>query len=399
MEFVQNLTKEEYESFWASTSINHFMQSYEWGQIQKETRGYEVYYVGLKEKKKVVAAAMLLKRNAPMHMCYFYSPRGFTMDFTNKKVIEEFTKGLKQFLQEQNAIYLKMDPPLFYQEIDIDGNKIEGGKNNYNVYNHLISLGYKHGGFYKLYEGNQPRYTFRTYFNKYESIEEIKKNMSSSFTKQLKRSYNYDIEVYESNEIDTFYDLLKIISSKDNFSEYSKSYYQTIFDTLKSNGYIKVFNAKINPPHIINKLTEELAKEKLDNRKAKIEKDITYFKELPQEEKTIASLICTYSKSGAWSMYIGNDYTAEYIGAVNRLYYEFILDAYNRKFEYFDLFGVVGDPKTKYKNLGGIYEYKRKFGGEYIEFMGEFDLINKPFWYKVLPSLLKVYRTIRKHGK
>ena len=51
---------------------------------------------------------------------------------------------------------------------------------------------------------------------------------------------------------------------------------------------------------------------------------------------------------------------------------------------------------TNYKNTKGLHEYKRKFGGEYIEFMGEFDLVNKPFWYKVLPILLKVYRKLKK---
>ena len=95
-------------------------------------------------------------------------------------------------------------------------------------------------------------------------------------------------------------------------------------------------------------------------------------------------------------MYIGNDDVATYTGTVNRLYYEFIKDAYDRGFEFADLFGVVGDPNTKYKNLAGIFEYKRKIGGDLIEFIGEFDLINKPFWYFILPFLLKIYRKIKK---
>ena len=144
-------------------------------------------------------------------------------------------------------------------------------------------------------------------------------------------------------------------------------------------------------------MESELENEKKDNRKEKIEKDIDYFKNINKDENIIiGSLVCTYSKNGAWSLYIGNDDTALYTGAVNRLYYEFIKDAYENNYEYFDLFGVVGDPETKYKNLAGIYEYKKKFGGEYIEFIGEFDLVNKKFWYYVLPILLKIYRTIKK---
>ncbi len=399
MQFVKNLSKKEYQEFWESTLNNHFMQSYEWGVAQSKTRGYENIYVGLKDdSNKLVAATLLLKKKTPFKMCYFYAPRGFTMDFSNNKVLEEFTKGLKNFLKEENAIYLKLDPPLYYHEINIDGTIKENGKNNYQIFNNFLNLGYIHKGFNKLYERNQPRYTFRTYFNKYKDLEEIKSKMSSSFTKTLKRSYNYDIKISLSDDITKFYELIKIVSNKDNFHEYSKNYYQNIFDELKKENYIKVFNAVVNPAKIITKLETELEKEKKDNRKEKIKKDIEYFKKINKvEDIVIGSLICTYSKTGAWSLYIGNDDTALYTGAVNRLYYEFIADAYENKYEYFDLFGVVGDPETKYKNLAGIYEYKKKFGGDYIEFIGEFDLVNKKIWYYVLPILLKIYRGLRKN--
>ena len=259
MQFVKNLSKKEYQEFWESTLNNHFMQSYEWGVAQSKTRGYENIYVGLKDdSNKLVAATLLLKKKTPFKMCYFYAPRGFTMDFSNNKVLEEFTKGLKNFLKEENAIYLKLDPPLYYHEINIDGTIKENGKNNYQIFNNFLNLGYIHKGFNKLYERNQPRYTFRTYFNKYKDLEEIKSKMSSSFTKTLKRSYNYDIKISLSDDITKFYELIKIVSNKDNFHEYSKNYYQNIFDELKKENYIKVFNAVVNPAKIITKLETEL---------------------------------------------------------------------------------------------------------------------------------------------
>ena len=399
MKFVNNISEKEYQKFWEKTHNNHFMQSYEWCQICKKNRNQIPYYVGLKDDDdNLVAAALLLKKDTPLKMCYFYSPRGFTMDFTNKKLLTEFTNGLKNFLKKENAIYLKLDPPLMYQEIDEEANKIENGKNNYKVYNNFLNLGYKHKGFNKLYEGNQPRYTFRTYFEKYSTFEEVEKCFSKSFSRPVKRSYNYDLEIYESKEVKTFHDLIKIVSDKDGFNAYSYDYYKNVYDEFSKKGYIKIFNVKIDPKHLIDKFKEELEKEKKEDRKTKIQKDIEYFTNLSKEKEayTIASLICTYSKTGAWSLYIGSDATAEYTGAINRLYYEFLKDAYENKYEYADLFGVVGDPKTKYKNLAGIYEYKRKIGGDYIEFIGEFDLINKPIWYNILPILLKIYRSIKK---
>ena len=400
MEFVTNLSEKEYEKFWENTPNNHFMQSYEWGQACAKNRNQTPIYVGLiDENKKIQAAALLLKKKTPFNMCYFYSPRGFTMDFSNKKLLSEFTNHLKKYLKQENAIYLRIDPPIMYQEIDQAGNKIEGGHNNYNIYNNLINLGYKHKGFNKLYEGNQPRYTFRTYFNKYKNFEEIEKSFSKSFFRPVKRSYNYELEIYNATEVNTFHDLIKLISARDGFHEYSLDYYQNVYNELSKKGHIKIYNVTIDPNKLIDKFTKELTKEKNKDRQIKIQKDLEYFQEVAKkhpDKYTCASLICTYSKTGAWSLYIGNDDIASYTGTVNRLYYEFIKDAYEQKYEYADLFGVVGDPNTKYKNLAGIYEYKRKIGGDYIEFIGEFDLINKPLWYKILPILLKIYRSLKK---
>lgn len=400
MKFIKSLNEKEYREFWKKTPNNHFMQSYEWGQACKKNRNQIPYYVGLKnDQDEIVAEALLLKKETPLHMCYFYVPRGFTLDYTDKNILTEFTNHLKQFLKEENAIYLKIDPPLMYQEIDIDGNKIENGNNNYKTFNILVNLGYIHKGFNKLYEGNQPRYTFRTYFNKYQDFTEIEKTFSKSFYRPVKRSYNYDLEIYQSNEVKTFHELIKIISQKDGFHAYSYDYYKNVLDELKKDNLIKIYNVNINPKQLIEKFTMELLKEKKEERKIKIQKDIDYFTEVSKthpNKYTCASLICTYSSTGAWSLYIGNDEVASYTGTVNRLYYEFIKDAYDNGYEYADLFGVVGDPKTKYKNLAGIYEYKRKIGGDYIEFIGEFDLINKPIWYKILPVLLKIYRSIKK---
>ncbi len=400
MRFIKNLSEKEYQKFWEQSEYNHFMQSYEWGKACEKNRGYIPCYVGLMtDNGQLVATALLLKKKTPLNMCYFYSPRGFTMDYQNKEIVTEFTKELRKYLKEENAIYLKMDPPIMYQEVDTNAEKIKDGKNNYKIYNDLIHLNYKHHGFNKLYDSNQPRYTFRTFFNKYKSFADVEASFSKSFFRPVKRSYNYDLEIYNANEVKTFHELIKLVADKDGFHEYSYDYYKNVYEELNKKGYIKIFNVKINPVKLITKFTEELEKEKKEERKAKIQKDIDYFKEIAKDhpkEYTCASLICTYSKKGAWSMYIGNDDVATYTGAVNRLYYDFIKDAYDNHYEFADLFGVVGDPNTKYKNLAGIFEYKRKIGGDLIEFIGEFDLINKPVWYFILPLLLKIYRKHRK---
>ncbi len=399
MKFDDNIKKDEYIKFWKNNENQHFLNSYYWGEINKENSGRTPLYVGLRdEKNNILCEALLLKKDTPFKMCYLYAPRGFLIDWEDKKLVKTFTEELKKYMENINAIYLRVDSAVSYQDIDEEANPVESGNNNYELFNYIVSLGYKHTGFYKLYNGNQPRYTFRTINKNYYNFEEIEKTISKTFMRSIKRSYNYDLVIEESNSIDDFYELVQKVSQKDGFKAYTKKYYEDIFKTFKKDNYIKNFIAKINIDKVINKFEEEVKNEKNQDRINKLNKDIEFLRENRTSDKdvVIASLICIYTENGAWSLYIGNDNIAEYTGTVNRLYYEFMKDSYLSNKEFSDLFGTVGDPHTKYKNLAGIYEYKRKLGGTYIEWMGDFDLVNKKFWYKVLPILLKIYRTIKR---
>ena len=412
MKFRNDLKKEEYINFFKTQKDAHFLQSYEWGQTQKEGRGLIPYYVGVEDKGKIVACALLLKRKTPLNMCYFYAPRGFVIDYHNNELFTFFTKSLKQFLKEENAIYLKVDPGIKYQDIDEEANRIEGGENNHDIFNSFISNGFIHQGFYKLYEGNQPRYTIRLDLTK--DKETIEKEISKTFMKTVKRSYNYDLEIKLADEVKTFHELNSNNAQKDNFKAYNLDYYQAFYDNFAKENHVKIFNALVYPDKILEKTKAELGelKTKMEKKEipekrladtnnliARYEKDMATFSPFAgkyPDGKVVCSLICSYTDHAAWTLYIGNDSLGTYTFAVNRCYYEALMDAKENNYLFYDLFGTIGDVHTTYKNLAGLHEFKRKFGGEYIEFLGEFDLVNKPFWYKVLPTLLKVYRKLRR---
>ena len=134
----------------------------------------------------------------------------------------------------------------------------------------------------------------------------------------------------------------------------------------------------------------------INNQIERIKKEQNIFKDLKEEKVLVCSLICVYTKKRAWSLYIGNNDLGNFTFAVSRCYYDSIIDALNNNYEFYDLFGTVGDPNTSYKNLAKLHDFKRKFGDEYIEFIGEFDLVNNKLLYKLLPILLKIYRKIRR---
>ena len=407
MIFNDNIGKEKYKKFYLENNGN-FMQSYEWGQFNIKSRHQIPHYVGIEENGTILCEALLLEKKGPFQLSYFYCPRGYIIDFNNTELFEKFTEELKKFVKKHHGIYLKVDPEIEYQEIDALGQPIENGKNNYDLYNKFISLGYKHTGFIKNFENNQPRYTFKIDLDK--PVEELEKSISKSVLKKIKKTYDYNMIFRENSDPATFYNLICKTSEKDNFAAYSKSYYEEAMNILGKENIYRMFELVISPKELICKQEEKnkILKEKLSTAKeseknelneqmSRIEKELKIlepYKDL--DELVICSQICAETKDTMWTLYIGNDEIGKDLYAVNRMYLEVIKYAKNTNHKYLDLFGTTGDVNHTHGNLAGIHNFKKNFGGKYTEYIGEFDLVNKKILNKILPIFLKIYRKITK---
>ena len=377
MKFVVDIKKEDYIKFVDKHPKAHFLQSYEWGQFAKKQKGQIPIYVGVVDKNnKLLAAALLLKKNLPFSYSYIYCPRGFVIDFNDLKLLKFFTTSLKKYMEDNKVIYTRIDPDVVYCNLNEN-------KTYPKVYNNLLKLGFIHQGFNKLYEGNQPRYTFRIDLKK--DKEDIDKVMNKSFLKSVKRSYSYLIEIDNEPDIAKFNELNECNSKKDNFTAYGANYYQDFYEEFKKSKHVKFYNAYINPPEVIKNINEQkkIIEDKLEtdkkhqadllNQITRLNKDLEVMENLEQKRQMICSLICVYTKKYAWSLYIGSNDLANYTFAVSRCYYDSIMEAHDNGYEFYDLFGTVGDANTTYKNLAKLHDFKRKFGDQYLEFVGEFE--------------------------
>ena len=97
-----------------------------------------------------------------------------------------------------------------------------------------------------------------------------------------------------------------------------------------------------------------------------------------------------------WTLYIGNNAVGTELYAVNRMYYEIIKYAKETKRKFLDLFGTIGSLDIKHTRLIGIHNYKKNYGGTYIEFIGEFDFVYHKFLYWLFLKLVPIYRKIMK---
>lgn len=69
--------------------------------------------------------------------------------------------------------------------------------------------------------------------------------------------------------------------------------------------------------------------------------------------------------------------------ANNLLMWEVIKYGKKMKCTEFDMWGSLGNDPDKNDSWYGFHKFKQGYGGELVEFMGTFDLVIDPLWYKV----------------
>ena len=233
MKLIENLTQEKYEEFCKKhKEQSHFLHSYVWGKFQEKERGVIPHYVGYEDSKhNLVAVALLLERKLVLNYTYFYSPRGYVIDYNNKELLKEFTESLKEFAKKRKALFIKIDPDVKLHDLDIEGN-IQEENNNEELIQYLKTLGYKHLGFNKNFENNQPRYTFRLSLE--PTIEEITKAFHPTTKKIINKGNPYNLKLIKNDKetIDNFFETMSQTSDREGIVNHSYKYYKSYYETL-----------------------------------------------------------------------------------------------------------------------------------------------------------------------
>ncbi|MBQ3510682.1 MAG: peptidoglycan bridge formation glycyltransferase FemA/FemB family protein [Bacilli bacterium] len=405
MKLIEKLTKEKYEKFCSEhKDSSHFLHSYLWGEFQQKERNVIPHYIGYEDdKKNLVAVALLLERSLMLGYTYFYSPRGFIIDYKNKELLKSFTNDLKDFAKKRKALFIKIDPDFKLHDLDIEGNILEEN-NNEEVVSYLKSLGYKHMGFNKNFENNQPRYTFRLSLE--PTIEEITKNFHPTTKKIINKGNPYNLELIKNDKktIDDFFETMSQTSDREGIVNHSFKYYKEYYETLHKenmsdlyvvkvdiNNLKKTYKEKINNLEAnIEKMSDEKYKdsEKNANKKqefinqlTKAKKEFEVIEPIKDDKLTLSAILTAKYGNKVWTLHGGNNTLLRELNGNYFIYYEIIKDAKEEGYEIIDFFGTTGDP-SKENPVYGIHLFKKRLGGEYTEFIGEFDLIiNKPIYY------------------
>lgn len=393
---LRSISKIDFDNFTQDhESSSHFMQTSHWGEFEKVTNHTTPYYLGLvNEQEEIVAATLLLEEHLPMNNCSLYAPRGFVIEYKNHRLLTIFTEKLKDFAKHKKAISLRINPAISYKNVEETNEILQT----------LKKLGYKKQTKIKLLEYNY-------IIDLTKDLNEITNNYSDNIKEKLNSTETYDIEL----SIGTSKDLEELFNLQENKN---KKTYETLYDIFNNNEHakIKLFLGKLHITKTMKTLEKDLrrinnqmsiipidnlektSKQKLENLKKQreiISNDLEKFKKYKLEYGnylTISANLMMEHNNTVWIISEASNEILKETNLTYRIYDEYIKYYKDQGFNYFKQLSPI-------ENNPDINEFKKEFGGEFTEYIGEYNLItNKPMYF-IQNNIIPIFSSKKKDGE
>ena len=421
------LNKKDFKNFADKHPQITFHQTEEWANLKK-VNNWQAHYIGLEnDNDEIVAGAMILSKTLPIiKKKMFYSPRGFLIDYNDKKLLETFTNELKKYIKKEQGIFVKIDPFVEYQEHDNDGNIVKDGYNNKSAVENLKKLGYKFFGFNLMQDTLQPR-GMHVIETKNRTLDDVMKDMESKTRQILRKNERCGITTREitRDELPIFKDIMKHTSDRREFVDRPLSYYEAMWDNLHDSGILKILIAEIDF-NIYEKNTIEEKEEtekslkeriykkdkgilKMNEKKfnssnkqdeetiKRLEKQLEKIKELKKEygdKEILGGILFLIYGNEVLSLHGGSHAKLMQFQSAYTIHFEGVKMAVEGNYNRYNFYGITGDFR-KENPLYGLYLFKKSFGGHVVELIGEYDLIISKFWYNTYNIAFNLYHKLK----
>ena len=400
---LEELTEKEFQDFSKKHPLRNFMETVEIGNLRKKN-GWTVKYLGLRKKKKIIGATMLLSRKRHFNMNEFYALRGPLLDYSNDNQVETFLKELKDYVKKNNGYCLRIDPYLPIRRYDND-KELEVPKTN--ILKILESLKFKKS---ETQEQVSSMYVLDL---EGKSEDDILKEMKPNTRNIIRKTIKIGIEVSElkKDELESFYAIMLATGKRKGFRIRKSAYYENMYDLFSKNNEIKYLVTRLDLNRYISLLNEEIdenikKKEALsdsrcnDGKRKSYDETINSLKKkvdiAKQQKKEKGISIITlagamfmmtdpeivYLSSGNYEKYLM--YNSQYL-----IQWEMIKYAIKHGYKRYNFYGTPTTNKDD-KNYG-IYQFKASFNGYMEELLGEYEVGTSLVYY-----LVKLLHKIKK---
>lgn len=283
-------------------------QSIPWSEFQKSL-GKSVYFLGDDE-----ASSLLVVQRLPFGLCYLDLPRGPLGSPDNA-----FYDDLKKIAKKERAVFARLSP--------------EDRLNSKPVFSFRSSA--KHF----------PERTIKIDLRLSE--DEILKQMKPKGRYNIRLAQRHKVEVFKTDSVEDFYELLKETGDRDGFSHHPISYYETMLSVLGDSARLYLAKAEIN-----------------------------------DEMRVIAGGIFSFLEEDCIYYYgaSARDKNARDKMAPYLIQWQAILDAKKEGKQSLDLLGIATDDSPRH-SLAGVTRFKKQFGGQIINYPPAIEIVYRPFMY------------------
>ncbi len=334
-----------FDDFVAQHEKGHFLQTSSWGAVKKTT-GWIPRLLLLEEDGVPVGGIMILKRRIPLPLLkrsIYYAPRGPVVDVHDEAKCRALFDGVKRMAKADGAIFLKIDPD------------IPAADDAFRAI--LEKCGFRRNDTGMDFEGVQPGFVFRMDITPDEEALLAAMQSKTRYNIRLAMRKGVTVRMAENKEdLKIFYKVLTETAERDQFLIRGYNYFESIWDQMTPTGYAKIFLV-----------------------------------ESPEGETIAGSLLMTIGDK-AWYLYGASSNAHRNLMPNYLMQWEMIRWSREHACTMYDFRGVSGDITDESNPLYGLYRFKKGFGGELTEFIGDWDCVYSSFFYRLWTQAMPKYK-------
>lgn len=339
--------REEWNQFVAACEHGDVLQCWEWGELKART-GWQPLPIAVERDAKLVAACLALKRTVPLiGGCLLYAPRGPIVDFGDQSAWQELLSEIRQVAREHKAVAFKIDPAIPVPQQEAVRTLRAAG---FRPCRHKGELG-----------GIQPCYVMKLDIS--AEADELLARFKSKTRYNIRLATRKGVTVTSDatrDDIADFYQILQMTAQRDGFMVRDISYFYDLWDLIIQRGLGRLFLAHV-------------------------------------DAELVAGTIAFVLGHQAWYIYGASSNHHREKMPNHLLQWEMMKWAGAQGCRVYDMRGVgrevTGVTQGK---LAGLNRFKRGFAAEYVEYIGDWDLVLQPVWYKLFAVGEPMFRSLRK---
>ena len=339
----------------------HILQSTAWAAF-KACTGWQPHYVlWFSEQDEIIGGVSILEKATRipvlgLSLRILYAPRGPIMDWSKPDQVGEILKDLTAYAKELHAVYLKMDPEVFY---DIDGAEqlapILGGE---------ISLLLKSQKWHYAKEQIQFKNTFWLDLQPNEDELLAAMKQKTRYNVRLAVKKGVAVRIAEQKDFHLLYRMYAETAKRDGFIIRSETYYLDLWQRL-------------------------------------YDQEMAYGLIAEVDGEAVAGLVLFVFDKRAWYFYGMSTEKHRNLMPTYLLQWEAMRLAKQLGCTLYDLWGAP-DELNEQDHMYGVYRFKLGLGAALVRGIGAWDYVLQPFWYAmistILPGVLSIMRFIRRKG-